>query len=48
MSWHDAQDAEPHRQRMDDGERCVVLMVDDGPKIPVDWKGRVVNTLFGL
>jgi putative transcriptional regulator len=48
VSWRDAGEAEPHRQRMDEGERCVVLMVDDGPKIPVDWMGRVVNTLFGL
>ena len=48
VSWRDTGEAEPHRQRMDDGERCVVLMVDDAPKIPVDWFGRVVNTLFGL
>jgi putative transcriptional regulator len=48
VSWRDVDEAQPHRQRMDDGERCVVLMVDDAPKIPVDWLGRVENTLFGL
>lgn len=41
-------EAEPHRQRIDDGEECVILMVDDGPKLPTTAVGRVVNFLFGL
>lgn len=40
-------DEHAHQQRIDDGERCVVLMVDDGPKIPTTWWGRLVNFLFG-
>ncbi len=48
VSWRDTGDAEPHRQRIDQGERCIVLMVDDGRKIPIDWRGRIVNALFGL
>ena len=38
----------PHRQQIDDGERCVVLMVDDGPKIPTTPLGKLVNFLFQL
>jgi putative transcriptional regulator len=37
-----------HHQRIDDGERCVVLMVDDGPKVPTTLWGQAVNFLFGL
>lgn len=39
---------EPHQQKIDDGEDCVVLMVDDGPKIPTTVVGKVVNFLFGM
>ncbi|MEQ1503821.1 MAG: cupin domain-containing protein [Myxococcota bacterium] len=48
VSFRTPDEAEPHHQRIDDGERCVVLMVDDGPKIPTTWLGRVVNFLFGM
>lgn len=37
-----------HQQRIDDGERCVVLMVDDGPKVPTTWTGRMASFLFRL
>lgn len=39
---------QPHQQQIDDGEDCVVLMVDDGPKIPTTAVGKVVNFLFGM
>lgn len=48
VSIRGPEDAEPHHQQIDDGERCVVLMVDDGAKIPTTWMGRLVNFLFGL
>jgi putative transcriptional regulator len=48
VSVHTPDEPDPHRQQIDDGERCVVLMVDDGPKIPTTWFGRLVNFLFGL
>ena len=48
VSIRGPEDPEPHHQQIDDGERCVVLMVDDGAKIPTTWMGRVVNFLFGL
>jgi len=48
VSWRDTEEPEPHRQRIDDGERCVVLMVDDGAKIPITWGGKIINALFGL
>jgi putative transcriptional regulator len=41
-------EADTHRQTIDDGERCVVLMVDDGSKLPSTWYGRLVGWLFGL
>jgi putative transcriptional regulator len=40
-------DLEPHAQRIDDGERCIVFMVDDGEKLPTTWTGRLVALLFG-
>lgn len=39
-------DPEPHDQRIDDGQRCVVLMVDDGAKLPTTWLGQLVVRLF--
>jgi putative transcriptional regulator len=48
VSWRDTEDLQAHRQRIDRGERCIVLMVDDGPKVPVTWGGRIINALFGL
>jgi putative transcriptional regulator len=41
-------DPDVHRQQIDTGDRCVVLMVDDGAKIPTTLMGRMVNFLFGL
>jgi putative transcriptional regulator len=41
-------DPTDHHQHIDDGERCVVLMVDDGPKVPTTLWGQAVNFLFGL
>lgn len=40
------EDPEPHRQTIDPGPRCVILMVDDGPKVPVDLVGRLLVRLF--
>jgi anti-sigma factor ChrR (cupin superfamily) len=40
-------DAEEHRQLIDRGDACLVLMVDDGPKIPTTLDGKAVNWLFG-
>ncbi|MEZ4237372.1 MAG: cupin domain-containing protein, partial [Myxococcota bacterium] len=48
VTWRSAEETEPHRQRIDDGERCVVLMVDDGPKIPTTAVGKFVNFLFRI
>ena len=48
VSWRDREEPEPHRQHIDRGERCIVLMVDDGPKVPTEWRGRIVNALFGV
>lgn len=48
VSIRGPEDPDAHHQRIDAGERCVVLMVDDGAKIPTTWSGRVVNFLFGL
>jgi len=48
VSWRDTGEPEPHRQRIDRGERCIVLMVDDGPKVPITWGGKIMNALFGL
>lgn len=48
VSWRDAGEPEPHRQRIDQGERCIVLMVDDGPKVPITWGGKIINALFGI
>lgn len=48
VSIREPDEEHPHQQRIDDGVECVVLMVDDGPKVPVDLVGRVVNALFGL
>ncbi len=48
VSIREPEDEHPHQQRIDVGPECVVLMVDDGAKIPVTIMGKVVNTLFGL
>jgi putative transcriptional regulator len=48
VSWRDTGEPEPHRQRIDQGDRCVVLMVDDGPKVPITWGGKIINALFGI
>lgn len=40
------EDAEPHTQLIDDGDRCVVLMVDDGVKLATTPWGKVVSWLF--
>lgn len=42
------EDPDTHLQQIDPGARCVVLMVDDGAKIPTTLWGRFVNFLFGL
>lgn len=48
VSIRTSEDAHAHEQLIDEGERCVVFMVDDGPKLPTTALGRVVNFLFGL
>jgi putative transcriptional regulator len=48
VSFRDADEDHDHQQQIDTGVECLVLMVDDGPKIPVTITGKVVNALFGL
>ncbi len=46
VQYRTPEETDPHRQRIDPGDRCVVLMVEDGPKVPTNLLGRVVVRLF--
>jgi putative transcriptional regulator len=48
VTWRGPEEEGDHRQQIDAGERCVVLMVDDGPKVPTTALGKVVNFLFRM
>jgi putative transcriptional regulator len=48
VTWRGPEEEAAHQQQIDPGERCVVLMVDDGPKIPTTALGKVVNFLFRM
>jgi len=39
---------ERHVQRVEAGEPCVALVINEGPLVPLTWKGKALNLLSSL